>query len=284
MTFPQQFPPAQPQGFPQQPPAQQFPGAPAPQAFPGQPQGLPPFPQAAPAEPVRSVDEFMSGGGKSINFGKPGEFKRLNAPFGGKVVSAKVDNVTNFNTKQIERWPDGRAKEQLVVVLDTIAGPYPEREDANDDGKRTLYVKGSMVNPFRQAVQSGNGGTGAVTPGGLLVGCHTGTNGQAYTWAFQWDPSGQGTGAPAAAPQAPAQPSAAPVYAPPMPQTQGTATAPAQQSSAFAQAAAPEVAQINADQAAAFAAWQAQQAQAAQPAAPVQAPAQPGQAFNPFAQ
>jgi hypothetical protein len=233
------------QGFPS------FPGALTPTAFPGVPQdqGLPQFPAAAPAEPTRSVDDFLSGGGKSINFGKPGEFKRLNQPFGGKVVSAKVGVVTNFTTKQPERWPDGRAKEQLIVVLDTAAGPYPEREDANDDGQRTLYVKGSMVNPFRQAIQAGNGGPGAIKPGGLLVGMHTGVNGQAYTWQFKWDPSGQVS---APAPQAPAQP-----------------------------VAAPQPATVPDDQAAAFAAWQAQQNQAA-PAAPV--PAQQGAAFNPFAQ
>lgn len=258
MTFPYQQP--QPQGYPQQ---QQFPGAQPPQQFPGVPQGqaLPQFPQqqAAPTSAPQSVEDFLAGGGgKTINFGNAQlGFKRLGKPFGGKVISAKTSVVTNYTTKQPERWSNGDPKTQLVIQLDTLAGPYPEREDANDDGKRTLYVKGSMVNPFRDAVLKGNNGSPAIQPGAFVQGCHTGTNGQAYTWAFEYDPQGFTGQSRAIADQA----AAAQTQQPPAPQQYA---APAQQ---------PAGAGVPQDQAAAFAAWQAQQA-AAQP--------QPTQAANPF--
>lgn len=200
MTFPQQQ--FQPQ-FGQQP-VQQF-GQPMQQGAP-----LPQFPQptqAAPQQNLQSANDFLAGGGKSFNFGNAQlGFKRLQKPFGGVIVSDPVvSQVTNFTTKQPEFWPDGRPREQLMVTIDTLQGPYPEREDADDDGKRTLYVKGSMVNPFRQAVQKGNGGRGALEVGGLLLGCHTGTNGQAYTWAFEYTPPGQQAPTAPQPPAAPAQ-------------------------------------------------------------------------------
>lgn len=199
MTFPQQQ--FQPQ-FGQQP-AQQY-GQILPQ------HSLPQFPQptqAAPQQNLQSANDFLAGGGKSFNFGNAQlGFKRLQKPFGGVVVSEPVvSQVTNFTTKQPEFWPDGRPREQLMVTIDTLQGPYPEREDADDDGKRTLYVKGSMVNPFRQAIQKGNGGRGVLEVGSLLLGCHTGTNGQAYTWAFQYTPPGQQASTAPQQPAAPAQ-------------------------------------------------------------------------------
>lgn len=181
----EQFPaaPQQPQ-FPSAPPAPQFPAAP-------QPGGLPQFPaapQAASGADLRSPDDILSGGGKAFTFGNAQlGFKRLNVPFGGKVLEVSTSQVTHFTTKLPETWPDGRPKLQVVVKIDTTQGQYPEREDESDDGIRSLYVKGSMIAAVRKALSAAGSGV-QLRPNGFLYGCHTGTAGQAYTWMFQYTP------------------------------------------------------------------------------------------------
>ncbi len=201
-TAPAYQPPAyQPPQFPAPAPAQpappwaaQAPAQPAP-PWAAQAPGLPQFPAPTtptPAANLRSADELLAGGGKSINFGNAqAGFKRLKKPFGGTISgSPTTSQVTNFTTKQPEYWPDGRPREQIQIVLDTTAGFCGEREDEVDDGKRTLYVKGSMFAAVRQALNAAGSGV-QLRDGGSLYGAHTGTNGQAYTWSFLYAPAGQ---------------------------------------------------------------------------------------------
>jgi hypothetical protein len=312
MTYPQQAPYGQqPQQY-QQPyppqafaPPQQFQQGGFPQPQPGAPgqfgQPAAPLPQFPSAPAPTNPDDFLAGGGKSINFGSlnSGGFKRMNIPFGGRVVAKpSISQVTNFTTKLPEQWPDGRPKEQMTVVLDTSAGPYPERDpaDPSDNGHRTLFVKGSMVNPFRSAVQAGKA-VPKLEPGDWVFGMHTGTKpgkgGTSYTWWWKVVPRDQqlpgDLPAPVALPPQNAQ--AAPQQYSQQPQGQpyaptGYAATPAPAPQAYAppqpQQYAPPVAQPMAqqmpdpDMAAQFAAWQAQQAQ--QPPAPASAPGAPGQA------
>lgn len=72
-----------------------------------------------------------TGGGRWIKFDTVGEAVT------GTVVSITERQVTDYTTKLPATWADGNPKMELVIVLQTT-----EREDADDDGKRTMRVKG----------------------------------------------------------------------------------------------------------------------------------------------
>lgn len=172
---------------------------------------------------------------------------------GGLVVDDPVvQPITKRGTGEIERWPDGRAKEQLIVTLlcDGRGGAVDERRTSgqpNDDGRRRLYVKGYMVAAVREALQA-TSAPGIRQGGELYVAWvdekPSGTKGNdpARVWAAKYVPptialpagapqgqpqqglsgapanpfGAQGAGAPAAAPapQAPPQGQGAPASNP----------------------------------------------------------------------
>lgn len=93
---------------------------------------------------VRGLDDLLSSGSKSFKFDQPGDTVT------GTVVSAQTRQATEFGTGKPLTWDDGRPQEQVVITVQTTL-----EESADDDGRRTIYIKGwgKQLNAFRMAVQ-----------------------------------------------------------------------------------------------------------------------------------
>jgi len=91
-----------------------------------------------------SLDDLLSGGSKSFRFENPGDTVT------GTITTAPVvRQATEFGTNKPLTWDDGRPQEQVVVTLSTGL-----REAADDDGTRSIYIKGwgSQLKAFKAAV------------------------------------------------------------------------------------------------------------------------------------
>lgn len=80
-----------------------------------------------------AVSSFLSGGG-----GKSASFKAIGDRIKGTIISAEERQQIDLDTDKPAFWDDGKPKMQLVITLQT-----EDRNDADDDGIRNLYVKGS---------------------------------------------------------------------------------------------------------------------------------------------
>ena len=115
------------------------------------------------------IDGFLfGGGGKSASFENPGD------NITGTIVSAEVRDQTDIGTGAILKWDNGDVRTQLVVTLETNL-----RDDEDDDGHRSLYVKGSKKAGSRSlhdAVASAVRGAGvkSLEIGGTLTVTHDG--------------------------------------------------------------------------------------------------------------
>lgn len=82
---------------------------------------------------------FAPKGGKGLKFPTPG------TSYTGTITSEPVEQQqTKYGTDIPDTWPNGDPKMQILVNLDTQL-----REDADDDGRRTLYV---ASNKMKQAI------------------------------------------------------------------------------------------------------------------------------------
>lgn len=154
---------------------------------------------------------LMGGGIKSINW--------KNNPVGYTVIGTitetpKVEQMKKFNSDELDFWPSGDPKMQILVTLQT-----DERDpaDAQDDGKRRLHIPPRMMAPVREAVQR-VGAKGLEIGGRLAVRRVGGTGavGDPFTFAAEYggpavDPGSLlGTSASQPAQTAPAAPVASP--------------------------------------------------------------------------
>jgi hypothetical protein len=167
--YPQQPPqgyaaPGQPNpaqyGAPQQPYVDPNAGQPLPNPYgaqppmPGQFGQIPPnqfVPQQPPMQESPDVEDTsgMFGGAPHFSWDLAKGYV-LGTPRGGQIIAKKITQQTNAETKQL-RFYEGSNKPmmQIVVTLQTR-----ERTDANDDGKRTIYVKGEMLKSARRAFEA----------------------------------------------------------------------------------------------------------------------------------
>jgi len=78
------------------------------------------------------VNEFLNAGGaKSFPFEKMGDMVT------GEIVDAVKRQQTSLDTGVPQFWDDGKPKMMIVITLQTDL-----REDADDDGLRTVYLRG----------------------------------------------------------------------------------------------------------------------------------------------
>jgi hypothetical protein len=168
MSYPQQYPGQPQQGY--APPAQQFaqPQAYADpnagQQYPGQPQQgyAPPANQnpyaaaqqqgyipACHASTEVEDTSGMFGGAPSISWDVDKGYV-LGTPRGGQVVAKQVNQQTDQKSKQLKFFQgSNQPMMQIVVTVQTR-----ERTDANDDGKRVIYVKGLMMKSAKKAFEA----------------------------------------------------------------------------------------------------------------------------------
>jgi hypothetical protein len=113
--------------------------------------------QANPYNPqAQAVDPYalLEGGKRSIKFvSKDANGFDVHAPVGtsftGIICSdLKSNQVTDFETKLPKTYQNGDPVMQVVMELQT-----EYREEPDDDGVRSLYVKGQMLSAFQAAVQ-----------------------------------------------------------------------------------------------------------------------------------
>lgn len=160
--YPNQDPWGAPQGGPQGPPpgyGQQGWGAPPPQQW-GPPaqqnwgQAPAPAPQPPAAAPP-SAEDFMTGGHRSAKFETFGQV------IGGEIVEApRVEQQTDPKTRAPQFYPSGDPKWVMLVAVQA------QPAEADDDGIRTLYVKGDMKRAAQKAVAQA--GAGGLEVGGVL--------------------------------------------------------------------------------------------------------------------
>lgn len=81
---------------------------------------------------MNNIDKLMSTGAKSA-FNKNSV---IGEQVSGTILSAMERQVTNYTSKQPEFWDNGDPKMQIVVSVQTDL-----REDADDDGARSIYIK-----------------------------------------------------------------------------------------------------------------------------------------------
>ena len=142
---------------------------------------------------------LMGGGSPAL------KFEQIGTSYTGTVVAEPTaSQQTDFRTKMPETWQDGSPKMQVLVQLSTQLRD-PQKPD--DDGTRTLYVKGKeLTNAIRAAVRAS--GANGIHTGGTLTVQYVG-EGQAQQgmnapklYAASYQPpavSFTGVGAPAAA-------------------------------------------------------------------------------------
>lgn len=98
------------------------------------------------------------------------KFDHIGASISGVVArEPEAKPQTDFRTGTPEVWPDGSAKMQILIQLQTS-----ERDPSrpNDDGTRTVYVKGKyLTDAIRQAVRQA--GADGVHTGGILTVTYT---------------------------------------------------------------------------------------------------------------
>lgn len=138
----QQYAPPMPGQYGQVPPGQFVPPQGySQQQFPAQP----PMPESPDVEDTSG----MFGGAPHFSWDLAKGYV-LGTPRGGQIIAKKITQQTNAETKQL-RFYEGSNKPmmQIVVTLQTR-----ERTDANDDGKRTIYVKGEMLKSARRAFEA----------------------------------------------------------------------------------------------------------------------------------
>ncbi|MFD2839353.1 hypothetical protein ACFSYH_02045 [Populibacterium corticicola] len=93
----------------------------------------------------------------------------------GPIVSASPIQATDFATKQLETWDDGRPKMLLAVTVASNLHTTPD-----DNGHRTIYIKtwGEQAKAFKMAVQNACGPTAsasqALAVGNLFAAQYTG--------------------------------------------------------------------------------------------------------------
>lgn len=121
------------------------------------------------SQPQDANSLLMSGGIKSV--------KWKDNPVGHTVIGTIVDEpkvaqMTKFESDELDFWPSGDPKMQIIVTLQT---ELRDPADALDDGKRHLHISPRMMSPVREAVK--RVGAAGLAIGGKLAVRRTGGTG-----------------------------------------------------------------------------------------------------------
>jgi len=163
-----------------------------------------------------ATDFLLGGGSASAKFDEVGD-----TVTGTIAVTPEVRDQTDIQTGRVLTWDNGDVRKQLVITLDTSER---RSDDPDDDGRRSIYVKGSK-RPGSQSLHDAvatavrNAGASGLQIGGTLTVKFIGeepsqTRGfnprKLYEASYQPPSSGEFLGTD----QPPAQPATAPTPAP----------------------------------------------------------------------
>jgi hypothetical protein len=163
---------------------------------------------------------LMSGGIKAAKFETMGDIVR------GRIVDdPKVAQMKKFESEELDFWPSGDPKMQIIVTIAT-----DQRTDPEDDGHRHLYIVPRMMPAVREAVKAA-GATGLAVGGTIAIQWTSGTGqgaGNAREYAAAYQPPVVAVGTPlltaTPTPAVPAAPAA--VSTPPAPAVAAQAVTP----------------------------------------------------------
>ena len=84
-------------------------------------------------------------------------------------TAAEVVQKTNFDTREPEFWDDGKPIEQVRIVLQTTLTDQPDPDTGQDDGLRSVYIKGwgDQLRELRRAVRAS--GAADIEAGGTFT-------------------------------------------------------------------------------------------------------------------
>ena len=85
--------------------------------------------------------------------GKTFKFDGVGVTITGTVASAEVMQKRNFDSGEPEFWSDGKPVQQIRITLDT---DLRDPSDPEDDGQRSIYVKGwgDQLRALRAAIKA----------------------------------------------------------------------------------------------------------------------------------
>ncbi|MGZ4610440.1 MAG: hypothetical protein ACXV2H_09310 [Actinomycetes bacterium] len=107
-------------------------------------------------------DWLMSGGARSAKFPEVGTIVK-----GTITTPPTLSQQTDFTTGALKTWDDGKPMMQLIVTIAT-----DEKDDVEDDGLRSLYVKGAMQAAVKDAIRKA--GARGLEVGGTIAVKYTG--------------------------------------------------------------------------------------------------------------
>lgn len=90
---------------------------------------------------------LMSGGIKGIKWS---DHNVGHTVVGTIVDQPKAVQMTKYQSDELDFWPSGDPKMQIVVTIQT---DLRDPSNALDDGRRRLYIEPRMMTPVREAVQ-----------------------------------------------------------------------------------------------------------------------------------
>lgn len=191
---------------------------------------------------LTGIDDLLSGSGAKSFFSRDSQ---PGTSVTGTLELIETQQVRDFNTQQPAYWNDGNPQQEIHMVIQTTLRD-PSVDD--DDGRRSLYVKGwgGQLKAFRDAMRNA-GLKKAPTPGDIITETYVGPDPNsknpampAKLYSFQIQPANspdtllsrqQGQPAQQArggyTPQQQGQ-AQQPTMTPNQPQTQPTASAPTQ--------------------------------------------------------
>lgn len=89
-----------------------------------------------------AADMYEGGGAKGVSW------PRIGTTVEGAIVAIRSKQLPKFGTQTPEVWEDGTAKMTPIVTVQTEV-----REDADDDGRRDIYLRGGAFTAFRAALR-----------------------------------------------------------------------------------------------------------------------------------
>lgn len=105
---------------------------------------------------TQDVNSFLMGGGA-----RSAKFEDEGTVVVGYITHSEVRQQTDLKSGAPLTWENGDPRMQLIITLETES-----RDDDDDDGLRTLYVRGQMQKAVSEAVRKS--GERGITNGGKL--------------------------------------------------------------------------------------------------------------------
>lgn len=93
-----------------------------------------------------NVDDLLGAAPPAVKFPTVGAFVK------GTITGLARGVQTDPATGEVKAWQNNQPRQQVIVTLTVLASDPPLLDDETETGERRLFVKGTMVKPFRAAM------------------------------------------------------------------------------------------------------------------------------------